>query len=219
MGVGLRIWHFCTPTRFLEKIFAKIWFPRHSHSITMLGQLNQIFLYLFFSIHQVIYLWRLYSKKKKNCSSIPRRRPILDIVDMSQNAIFHFFFIIFLHIVYDNRFVSARKSPWAVPFGSDTSLKSELGYRCLIFRVIDHYGQFQNDRRKIHDLSWNVLSNKLVFLHYTWQSQFWYLIVHFNARLRIYKCCKDIFTTESKMAARKWWNAQNFKMLKIFFCK
>ena len=32
----------------------------------------------------------------------------------------------------------------------DTSLKSELGYQCLIRRVIDHYGQFQNGRRKIH---------------------------------------------------------------------
>ena len=57
-------------------------------------------------------------------------------------------FSIFLHIVYDNRFVSARKSPRAVSFGSDTSLKSELGYQCLIFRVIDHYGQFQNGCRK-----------------------------------------------------------------------
>ena len=33
------------------------------------------------------------------------------------------------------------------------SLKSELGYQCLIRRVIDHYGQFQNGRRKIHVFS------------------------------------------------------------------
>ena len=39
--------------------------------------------------------------------------------------------------------------PRAVPFGSDTSLKSESGYQCLIRRVIDHYGQFQNGRRKM----------------------------------------------------------------------
>ena len=74
------------------------------------------------------------------------------------------FFNFFLHIVYDNRFV-ARKSTWAVPFGSDTSLKSELGYQCLIFRVIYHYGQFQNGRSKIHDFSWNVLSS-IVFLNF-----------------------------------------------------
>ena len=115
-----------------------------------------------------------------------------------------FNFLIFLHIVYDNRFVYARKSPWAVPFGSDTSLRSKFGYRYLIFRVIDHYGQFQNGRRKIHDFSWNVLSN-MVFLNFTSQSQFWYLILHFNARLSIYKCCNVIFTTESKMVVRKWW--------------
>ena len=36
-----------------------------------------------------------------------------------------------MHIVYDNRFVSARKSPWAVPFGSDASPKSELGYQLV----------------------------------------------------------------------------------------
>ena len=74
---------------------------------------------------------------------------------MSQNAIFQNcqFFFIFLHIVYDNRFVSARKSTWAVPFGSEASPKSELGYQCLIRRVIDHYGQFQNGRRKIHGFS------------------------------------------------------------------
>ena len=122
---------------------------------------------------------------------------------MSQNAIIH---LIFLHIVYDkfdNRFFYARKSPSVVPFGSDTSLKSELGYQCLIFRVIDHYGQFQNDRRKIHDFSRNVSSN-MVFLNFTSQSQFWYLILHFNVRLSIYKCCNVIFTIESKMAARKW---------------
>ena len=85
-------------------------------------------------------------------TSILPLRAILDIVNMSQSAIiFKFsFFFIFLQIVYDNMFVSARKSSCAVPFGSDTSLKSELGYQYLIRRVIDHYGQFQNGRRKIH---------------------------------------------------------------------
>ena len=58
-----------------------------------------------------------------------------------------------MHIVYYNRLVYALMSPWAVAFGSDTSLKSELGYKCLIFRVIDHYRQLQNGRRKIHDFS------------------------------------------------------------------
>ena len=115
-----------------------------------------------------------------------------------------------MHIVHDNRFVSARKSPWAVPFGSDTPLKSELGYQCLIFQEVDHYGQFQNGRRKIYDFSGNVLPN-MVFLNFTSQAQFWYLILHFIARLSIYKCCNVIFTTESKMATRKWCrNEQNF---------
>ena len=52
---------------------------------------------------------------------------------MSQNAMLqkNVFIFIFLHIVYDNRFVSARNSPRAVPFGKDTSLTSELGYRML----------------------------------------------------------------------------------------
>ena len=54
---------------------------------------------------------------------------------MSQNAIFLNF--IFLHIVYGNKFVSAQKSPLAVPFGSDAPLKSELGYQYLIRRLID----------------------------------------------------------------------------------
>ena len=54
----------------------------------MFGQLNQILLYLAFSIHQVIYLWGLNSKKKKFCTSIPPRRAILNIVDISQNEIF-----------------------------------------------------------------------------------------------------------------------------------
>ena len=62
-------------------------------------------------------------------------------------------FFIFLHIVYDNTFVSARKSPRVVPFGSGTSLKSELGYQRLFFRLIENYGQFQNGRCKIHDFS------------------------------------------------------------------
>ena len=73
------------------------------------------------------------------------------------------FFFIFLHIVYDNKFVSARKATWAVPFGSDASPKSELGYQCLIRRVIDHYGQFQNGRRKIHVFSRYVLLNMFFF--------------------------------------------------------
>ena len=30
---------------------------------------------------------------------------------------------------------------------------SELDNQCLIVQVIDHYGQFQNGRRKIHDFS------------------------------------------------------------------
>ena len=90
-----------------------------------------------------------------------------------------------------------------------------LGQRRAIFRVIDHYGQFQNGRRKIHDLSRNVLSN-MVFLYFTSESQCWYLILHFDVRLSIHKCCNVICTTKSKMAARKWCrNAQNF----TFFCK
>ena len=48
-------------------------------------------------------------------------------------------------------------SAWAVLFGSDTSLKSELDYQCLIRRVIDHNDQFQNGRRKIHAFFRNVL--------------------------------------------------------------
>ena len=164
----------------------------------MLGQLNQILLYLvfFLSIRSYICGDKIV-KKIKFCSSILPRRAILDIVDMSQNDFFQNcqFFPFFLHIVYGNRFVYARKFPWAVPFGSDTSLKSELGYQCLIFRVVDHYGQFQNGRRKIHDFSRNVLSN-MVFLNFTSQSQFWYLILHFKARLSIYKCCNVIFTIQ-----------------------
>ena len=115
-----------------------------------------------------------------------------------------YFFYIFLHKFYDNRFGSAVKSPWAVPFGLDKYPKSELGYQCLIFRVFDHFGQFRNGHRKIHDFSSNVLSN-MIFLNFTSQSQFWYLISSCKARLSIYKCCNMIFTTESKMAARKWW--------------
>ena len=62
-----------------------------------------------------------------------------------------------------------------VPFGSDTSLKLELGYQCLIFRVIDHYGQFQNGCRKIHDflvcrldklLSWFSTETSVVNFRY-----------------------------------------------------
>ena len=87
-------------------------------------------------------------------------------------------FFIFLHIVYDIMFVSARNSPWAVPFGSYTSLKSESGYQCLIRRVIDHYGQFQNGRHKIHGFSRNVLLN-MVFLNFASQARFECLILHF----------------------------------------
>ena len=95
-------------------------------------------------------------------------------------------FFIFLHIVYDNRFVSARKSPWAVPFGSDISLKSELGYQCLIRQVIDHYGQFQNGRRKIHVFSRNILLS-MFFLNFASQAWFECLILHFIVCSSIYK--------------------------------
>ena len=111
------------------------------------------------------------------------------------------FFFILLHIVYD-MFVSARKSPCAVPLTSDTFLKSELGYQCLILLIINHYGQFQNGRRKSHDFSWNVLLN-IVFLNFACQTRFECLILHFNARSSFYKCWNVIFTTQSNMAARK----------------
>ena len=123
-----------------------------------------------------------------------------------------FIFFIFLHIVYDNRFVSARK---AVPFISDTSLMSELGYQCLIRRVIYHYGQFQHGRRKIHGFSRNVLLN-MVFLNFASQARFACLILHFIVCSSIYKCWNVIFKTQSKMAARNdQENVQNF----TFSCK
>ena len=88
-----------------------------------------------------------------------------------------------------------------VAFGSDTSLRSELGYQCLIRRVIDHYGQFQNGRRKIHVFSRNVLLN-MVFLNFASQARFVCLILYFIVRSSIYKCWNMIFRTQSKMAAR-----------------
>ena len=119
---------------------------------------------------------------------------------MSQNAIFQnfHFFLFFLHIVFDSRFCSARKAPWAVPFGSGTSLKSELGYQCLIRPVIDHYGQFQNGRRKIHVFFRDVLLS-MVFLNFASQARFECLILHFIVRSSVYKCWNVIFKTQSKM--------------------
>ena len=62
---------------------------------------------------------------------------------------FHLFLFFFAYNLWQQvRY--ARKSPWAVPFGSNTFLKSEWGYQCLIRQVIDHYDQFQNGRSKIH---------------------------------------------------------------------
>ena len=99
---------------------------------------------------------------------------------MSQHVIFQNcqFFIIFLNIVYDNMFVSAQKSPWAVPFGSYTLLL--LGYQCLILRVVDQYGQFQfqNGHRKIHDCSRNVLLH-MIFLNFACLTRFGCLTWHF----------------------------------------
>ena len=42
--------------------------------------------------------------------------------------------------------------------------------RCLIRRVIDHYGQLQNGRRKIHGFSRNVLFN-MGFLNFASQAR------------------------------------------------
>ena len=78
--------------------------------------------------------------------------------------------------------------------GSDTSLKSELGYQCLIRRVIDHYGQFQNGRRKIHVFPRNVLLN-MVFLNFESQARFECVILNFIVRSSIYKCWNVIFKT------------------------
>ena len=61
----------------------------------------------------------------------------------------------FLHKSLHERYHFAQTHPF----------KSELNYQCLIFRVIDQYGQFENGRRKIHDFTWNVLLY-LIFLKY-----------------------------------------------------
>ena len=98
-------------------------------------------------------------------------------------------------------FVVAQKSPTAVLFGSDTFFKSELGYQCLIRQIIDHYGQFQNGRCKIHVFSRNVLLN-MVFLNFASPARFECLILHFIVRSSTYKCWNVIFKTQSKMAAR-----------------
>ena len=119
----------------------------------------------------------------------------------------------FFHIVFDNRFVSARKAPWAVPLGSDTSLKSELGYQCLIRRVIDQFGQFQNGRLKIHVFFHDVLLN-MVFLNFASQARFECLILHLIARSSVYKCWNVIFKTQSKMAARN--DQENIQKFHIF---
>ena len=117
-------------------------------------------------------------------------------------------------------FVSALKSPWVVPFGSDASPKSELGYRCLIRRVIDHYGQFQNGRRKIHGFSRYVLLN-MVFINFASQARFECLILHYIVLSSVYKCWNVIFKNQSKMAARNdQENVQNFDVhifLQIFY--
>ena len=58
----------------------------------------------------------------------------------------------------------------------------------------------------------------MVFLNFTSQSQFWYIILHFNDRLSIYKCCNVMFISESKMAAKNGEeNAQNFTFLQIVY--
>ena len=118
---------------------------------------------------------------------------------MSQNAIFHFFLYLFAYSLWQQvRFCT-------VPFGSETSLKSEIDYQCFILRVIDHYCLFQNGRRKIHDFSWNVLLN-MVFLNFACQTRCGCLILICYVCSSIYKYCNFIFTKESKMAARKWSN-------------
>ena len=103
-----------------------------------------------------------------------------------------------------------------VAFGSDTSLKSELGYQCLIRRVIDHYGQFQNSRRKIHVFSRNVLLN-MVFLNFASQARFMCQILYFIVRSSIYKCWNMIFKTQSKMATRN--DQANILEARVLSCK
>ena len=67
-------------------------------------------------------------------------------------------YYLFLHIVYDNRIVSARESPWAVHLSRYICEVRFSKQSPFILRgVIDHCGQFQNGRRKIHDPLWNVL--------------------------------------------------------------
>ena len=83
----------------------------------------------------------------------------------------------------------------------DTSFESDLGYQCSIRRVIDHYGQFQNGRRKIHGFPRNVLLN-MVFLNFASQARFECLILHFIVRSSIYKCWNVIFKTQSKISER-----------------
>ena len=114
-----------------------------------------------------------------------------------------------MHIVYDNRLVHAPKSPLAEPFGSDTSLKSELGYQCLIRRVIDNYGQFQNGRRKIYGFSRNLLLN-MVFLNFASQARFECLILHFIVDSSIYKCWNGYLRLKSR-----WLPEMIKKMFKI----
>ena len=79
-------------------------------------------------------------------------------------------------------------------------LSHYLGYQCLIRRIIDHYGQLQNGRRKIHVFSRYVLLN-MVFLNFASQARFECLILHFIVGSSIYKCWHVIFKTQSKMAA------------------
>ena len=87
---------------------------------------------------------------------------------------------------------------------------SESGYQCLIRRVVDHYGQFQNGRRKIHVFSRSVLLN-MIFLNFASQARFECLILHIIVRSSIYKCWDVIFKTQSKIAARNdQENVQNF---------
>ena len=69
----------------------------------------------------------------------------------------------------------------------------------MIRPVIDHYGQFQNGRCKIHGFSRNVLLN-MVFLNFASQARFECLI--FYRSLKYLQMMDVIFKTQSKMAAR-----------------
>ena len=64
----------------------------------MLGHLNEIVLALVFSIDQVIY--KKQYKIISFCTSIPPLRAILNIVKMSQNAIFQNFQFFFHFFAY-----------------------------------------------------------------------------------------------------------------------